>query len=147
VLDALLVEVHTKALLIDDETLLWGTGNFTRGGLGESMELLFRTQQPELVAAYRRYLHTVERLTGGAPSGGAAGDEQPVLVWLTDEDQRALDAEWPGWRGVLGEVRPGLGRFFGVRSDEVSTCLRAVDGHTSIHPRADLAKCQPRERR
>lgn len=144
VLDTLLVEVHTKALLIDDETLLWGTGNFTRGGLGESMELLFRTQQPELLAAYRRYLHTVARLSGAAASGGAPPSDQPVLVWLTDEEQRALDAEWPGWRGALREARPGLGRFFGVASDEVRTCLRAVDGRTAIHPRADLAKCLPR---
>ena len=34
-------EAHAKLLLADDETLLWGSGNFTSNGLGRSTEVFF----------------------------------------------------------------------------------------------------------
>ena len=54
---------HAKAILTDDKTLFWGTGNFTTNGLTSLREIFFATSDPSVVKAFKDYYEDIEKHT------------------------------------------------------------------------------------
>ncbi len=54
---------HAKAILTDDKTLFWGTGNFTTNGLTSLREIFFSTSDPAVVKAFKDYYEDIEKHT------------------------------------------------------------------------------------
>jgi hypothetical protein len=52
---------HAKAILTDDKTLFWGTGNFTNNGLSSLREIFFATSDQAVVKAFRDYYESIEK--------------------------------------------------------------------------------------
>ena len=99
-------EAHGKLLVADDETLLWGSGNFTSNGLSRSTEAFFRTRDPRLVAAARSYLATLGGLAGATPraQGGVVRGEGDAWALLAPLEAHQLMSRHPRSAGFLADA-------------------------------------------
>jgi hypothetical protein len=106
-------ESHTKALLVDDQRLLWGTGNLTHNGLVESSEYFFYTEDRELLAAYRRYLASFS-LASNSTQGDLCSVWIPSTTTLKRPEMRPLSEAL--------ESTPNAG-FYRPKDASLRSCL------------------------
>jgi len=50
--------IHSKAMIIDRKRMVWGSGNFSVGGLETNRELFFFTESKKLIERIRRLINS-----------------------------------------------------------------------------------------
>jgi hypothetical protein len=115
---ALGTQAHTKALLVDDTRLIWGTGNMSFNGLVDSHEYFFYTEDARLAEAYRSYLRSFSPLS--PTSAATPASAPPCAIWVPGT--KALNQ--PELRALAAKLRatstPG---FYLPKTPEISRCL------------------------
>lgn len=125
-------QLHTKMLRADGR-VLWGSGNFTRGGLSENDEIFFESESPQMLRLFERALGEARALRGSRSV--AVGESGDADVWLKDGEETQIEGNH-----MLVQSDPLLRPRFYRASGALAACLHAR-GPRLFYTLADLLAC------